>query len=433
MKAWRIRRGKQFAGSVYVPGDKSISHRAVLMGAFANAPLTIQGLGDGQDNVASLHLVERLGVRIEKTTGGVVLTRNHASSAELGIVDCGNSGTTARLGAGLVCSAGMGATLTGDASLSQRPMSRIVHPLRAMGATIHCANDDRLPMTLLPSKLRGMEYVMPIASAQVKSALLLAGLGATGGTRIAETSPTRDHTERMLRALGAPIAQDGPFITVEQWRGIDQPLALHVPGDLSSAMFLLVAGLRCHQGAVSVHGVGLNPTRTGALDALRQSGATIVETVQDTSPAEPVGSLRALSSRLTALHVTGDTMVRAIDEFPILCVAASGADGKSVFRDIDELRKKESDRVRSTMAMLHAFGVEAELDAEALCVHGPAALRAATVDSHGDHRIAMAAAVLALEAPGESTILGVECVSTSFPTFVDSFRALGATVTEIEA
>jgi 3-phosphoshikimate 1-carboxyvinyltransferase len=347
-----------------------------------------------------------------------------------------------RLLCGLLGAQRFASILTGDSSLRSRPMRRVAEPLAAMGASIAGEAGARpgelyppLRIAAAPGPLRGISYSLPIASAQVKSALLLAALYADGETRLSEPGPSRDHTERMLRYLGCPVATDGAGTTRLVPTGWDRRLEarpIDVPGDPSSSAFLVAAGLVVGAGPVMVRRVCVNPTRTGFLDALRAMGASIAETLTTEGGPEPVADLvaRGGPAELTAADVSGELMVRSLDEIPILAVVAARASGTTWFRDAAELRVKESDRIATTAAMLRAFGVEVEERADAFAVQGMAGrpFKAARVDAAGDHRIAMAAAIAALAADGPSRIDDVANVATSFPTFVDLLQILGARI-----
>lgn len=450
MKRWRIQPASRLEGAVRVPGDKSIGHRCLLFGALADGESTVTGLSRGLDNRATRDALVAMGARIEDTgpgavriggvgLGGLVMPRE-------GVLDCGNSGTSMRLLAGLLSAQRFGSRLVGDASLSGRPMMRIVGPLRARGAHIAGVSGRKEgevypPLSIAPlladERLKGIEYEMEVSSAQVKSALLLSGLYASGPTALKEPTLSRDHTERMMVALGVPLKTMGPMVVLEPkgfrggWDGFDW----RVPGDLSSAAFLLVAAHIVPKSDLRLEGVGLNPTRSGILDALRPMGSHPEVEWKDTGAGdEPTADLMLGHAPLRGGQASGELLTRMIDEVPAFCVAAAVAKGRSEIRDAHELRVKESDRIEAMSAVLSAFGVEhTELD-DGLIIEGTggAPVRAASVTSRGDHRIAMAAAVLALAADGESTVDDVACVETSFPGFADLLRSLGVAITEEE-
>lgn len=444
MKRWRVRRAtRPLRGELRVPGDKSIGHRALIFAALAEGPCELRGLSHGLDNHATAAALAEMGVTIVRDGAnarvegvglrGLRMPRGH--------LDCGNSGTTMRLLAGLLAAQRFGTRLVGDRSLSRRPMKRLVEPLRARGA--HIAGTMRLesqdlypPLSVAPllesEALIGLEHEMGVASAQVKSALLISGLYARGLTAIREPVLSRDHTERMLGALGVPIERLGPMVVLDPvgWRGGWEPFSWEIPGDPSAAAFFAAAAHLVPRSEVAVRGVCVNPTRTGFFDVLRTMGSGGQLQPQGAGAGdEPLADV--LVERVGALHgarVGGELVTRMIDEVPILAALAAGARGRTEIRDAEELRVKESDRIAAMVGVLRAFGVScAELD-DGLTVEGGASLRAAHVTSAGDHRIAMSAAVLALRAEGESIVDDVECVDTSFPGFADRLRALGADI-----
>ncbi len=429
------------AGDTTVPGDKSIGHRAVLFAALTGGQCQIRGLSGGEDNLRTVAALAALGVRIDRTA--TQLTVHGAGFAGLtapaAAIDCGNSGTSMRLLAGLAAGRPFTTTLTGDEYLTRRPMRRVAEPLRLMGATIDGApgakpGELHPPLRISSSGggLAGITYTTPVPSAQVKSAVLIAGLQASGPTEVRESAPTRDHTERMLAWLGAPIDRPAPGVTRVAFADRLAARPLVIPGDPSSAAFLIAAALVTGGGA-RIRGVCVNPTRTGFLDALRGMGARVDEEDRREEAGEPVADLVVPAGQggLRGSRLAGDLVVRAIDEIPVLAVVAARADGETVVADAAELRVKESDRVATTVAMLRAFGVDADERPDGLVVRGrgPAPLPAADVDSAGDHRIAMAAAVAALavdRAAGPTRVRGVDNVATSFPGFAERLAALGA-------
>ncbi|HVV85200.1 MAG TPA: 3-phosphoshikimate 1-carboxyvinyltransferase [Kofleriaceae bacterium] len=436
-------------GDVTVPGDKSIGHRALLFSLLSRTPVALRGLGGGADNGRTARAIVQLGAVLERDGDVLRVVGRGAGNlrAPKEPIDCGNSGTTIRLLTGLLAGQRFGATLFGDESLSKRPMRRVIDPLTAMGA--HIAGTVREadvvpPLTITPAagdgarRLRGVEHELAIASAQVKTALVLAGLYADGKTRIAEPGPSRDHSERLLAAMGAPIrtARNQVIVDTDGWDGELAIDAITVPGDPSSSAFLIAAALLVGAHQVGCRSVCVNPTRTGFLDALAAMGAHIELEPQAAAGGEPIADLwvRGAAPVLRPTTIAGDLTVRAIDEVPILAAVAARAHGTTIVADAGELRVKESDRIATTVSMLRGFGVEAEAQGDGLVVHGSpgAPLRAARVNSEGDHRIAMAAAVLALCADGPSQIDDVDNVATSFPTFVQVMRDLGATI-RIEA
>ncbi|MGB0680123.1 MAG: 3-phosphoshikimate 1-carboxyvinyltransferase, partial [Polyangiales bacterium] len=424
----RVQGGARLQGSLRVPSDKSIGHRALMFGALAQGRSEIDAYHGALDHEATRQAFMAMGVEVEvqrdlEATRLVVHGQGpHGLRAPLAALDCGNSGTTMRLLAGLLSAQPFASTLHGDASLSRRPMGRIVKPLRARGARIEARREagseawySPLHIGPLPAdmRLRGIEYDMPVASAQVKSALLLSGLYAEGPTVLREPMLSRDHTERMLVALGVPLETMASMVALapgaveRPWPGVHWRL----PADPSSAAFALVAALVCPHSQVDLDEVCTNPTRTGLLQALSLMGAKVqVEARGQLAGDEPTACWRAASSPLSATKLGGELVVRMIDEVPIFCVAAALAHGVTELRDAGELRVKESDRLAVMTTVLRAFGVEVEELPDGLRIEGPAQLKAAQVQSHGDHRIAMSAAVLALCAPGESIVDDAACI-----------------------
>jgi 3-phosphoshikimate 1-carboxyvinyltransferase len=431
-----------------VPGDKSISHRALLFGALSDGPVAIAGLGLGGDNVSTARALRALGVDIELAGGaarvaGVGFRGLRAAAHAL---DCGNSGTTIRLLTGLLAGQPFETTLEGDASLTRRPMRRLAAPLRQMGATVEGRAEDSRPGEIFPplrvrgGALHGIKIALPVASAQLKSALVLAGLQAEGPSEITEPGLSRDHTERMLRHLGAPVAVDPAsgaiIVTPAGWSGRLRAAAITVPGDLSSSAFLLVAALAVPGSDVTVDGVGLNPTRTGVLDVLAAMGADLEVTVTGDAMGEPVGRVRARASRLRGTDVAGALALRSIDEIPALAVAAALAHGRTTFADLKELRVKESDRIAALARELGRAGVTVEERPDGLVVEGLGGRppRGGVVRPEHDHRIAMAGAVLGLAAEsGDDTTVPADDIATSFPTFAATLRDLGARLDETGA
>ncbi|MBN2574969.1 MAG: 3-phosphoshikimate 1-carboxyvinyltransferase [Deltaproteobacteria bacterium] len=438
----RVGRSRPLRGSCRVPGDKSISHRALLFGALCGGGVEIRGLGSGGDNASTAAALRALGVSLRVAGSsarveGVGFAGLRESTAPL---DCGNSGTTMRLLAGLLAGRPFASTLSGDPSLSRRPMGRLAKPLRLMGARLDGRPDPARPDGILPpltirgGGLRGIDYALPVASAQLKSALVLAGLQASGRTSIQEPGLSRDHTERMLRFLGAPLGADpvARRIVVDPtgWNGKLRAAPVDVPGDLSSAAFLLVAAAIVPGSDVTVEGVGLNPTRTGVLDALAAMAANIE--IEQTAEAmgEPVGRVRVRhAGSLRAARIAGALALRSLDEIPALAVAASVAQGRSEFADLAELRVKESDRIAAVVRELRRAGRDVEESPAGFTVMGSGgrAPRGGRVAPDRDHRIAMAGAVLALLSD-EETLVPSEDIATSFPTFVEILRDLGAEI-----
>jgi 3-phosphoshikimate 1-carboxyvinyltransferase len=436
-----VRRSGPLRGTCRVPGDKSISHRALLFGALADGAVEARGLGRGGDNLSTASALRALGVDIE-IAGDEARVRGvgfAGLAAAAGPLDCGNSGTTIRLLMGLLAGRPFETELFGDASLTRRPMRRVAEPLRRMGAAVDGRSEASRPGDVFPpvrvrgGALAGITYDLPVASAQLKSALVLAGLQATGVTTLREPGRSRDHTERMLRAMGAPIAVDAGtgavVVDPRGWNGKLRAIPIVIPGDLSSATFLFVAAATVAGSEVSVENVGLNPTRAGALDALVAMGADIDVAPASDAMGEPVGRVRVRASRLRGATIAGELALRAIDEIPALAVAAALAEGDTVFADLAELRVKESDRIVAIARELRRAGVAVEERPDGFVVQGLGGKAPAggTVQPEHDHRIAMAGAVLGLSA-GDETVIPAADIATSFPSFAATLAALGAAI-----
>ena len=435
---------KPLVGSVPVPGDKSIAHRAILLAGLATGSSRVQGGVLGEDNLATLAALRAMGITTTDDQDGIRVEGRGLAGlrAPAGDIDCGNSGTTMRLLAGVLVAQRFPTRLSGDASLSRRPMARVATPLRLRGGRIEGLIDPRrvgeitAPLTIdglpEPHVLSAIEYELPVASAQVKSAILLSGLFADGPTRLREPTVSRDHTERMLHALGAPIRTVGPMIELDgpAWSGELPSFEMAVPGDLSAAAFLIAAAQLVPGSRVDVRRVGVNPTRTGLLEILRDMGGAIDIVAGGDELGEPLADIHAASAELSAMRAGGEMITRAIDEVPILCALAARAQGASVITSAEELRVKESDRLAAMCQVLRAFGVPCDERPDGLDIEGIPGkpLTAADVESRGDHRIAMTAAVLGLCADGPTRIRDVACIATSFPRFVGTLRALGAQI-----
>jgi 3-phosphoshikimate 1-carboxyvinyltransferase len=419
-------------GSVSVPGDKSVSHRALMLGSVARGRSLIRGLSDAEDVLSTERAVKALGVRLHRKDGVTVVEGAGIDGFEaLGgggpfRIDCGNSGTTARLLAGLLSGAGISAELTGDESLSRRPMRRVVDPLVRFGARIE-TREGRMPLELKGVRPGVFRYVLPVASAQVKSALLCCALFLEGTSTVTEPERTRDHTERMLRLMGCPVevraaAPKGREIAIAGRTEL-LPLDFTVPGDISSAVFFIAAALLAPRSEVRVKNVLLNETRSRILDVFRAMGGEIEVQAMGGLP-EPVGEVRARSSRLKGVSVGGADIPLLIDEIPALAAAAFFAEGKTVVSGAQELRVKESDRVRGIVEMVKAFGGEVEELPDGFVLQGSAKAHPAEVESRGDHRLAMAASIIALNAEGRSLIRNAGCVDISFPGFFEELERI---------
>lgn len=425
-------------GTVQVPGDKSISHRTLLFGALAQGETHAEGWLPAEDCLATLHILRALGVSIEQPTPTTVRIQGvglHGLREAENVLDCGGSGTTMRLLVGLLAGFPFLTVLTGNPALRRRPMGRVATPVREMGATILARTADgkeRAPLAIRGGNLRGMEYAMPVASAQVKSAVLLAGLYADGETVVTEPGPTRDHTERLLRAMGVSIQSDGARVAIQPPSSSLSPLqgveggSYSIPGDPSSAAFPMAAAVLIRDSEIALRNVGVNRTRTGLMDILNTMGEPISFAAPDIEQIEPTATLFVRHDTLRGTDIGGEVVVRAIDEFPILAVIATQAEGQTRVRDAGELRVKESDRIASVVQELGKMGVVLEEAQDGFVVRGPAQLLGAEVDSHMDHRLAMALAIAALVAEGDTRITHAEVIDDSFPGFVELMHALGA-------
>jgi len=419
MSEIKVKRLKKLQARFQVSGDKSISHRSAILAGFASGKTKVTGFLNSEDCLNTLHAMQALGVETEtlSETSFVITGRSGKFLAPGESLDCGNSGTSIRLLAGLLAGQPFDTRLFGDASLSKRPMKRIVEPLQLMGGKITCEGADlRPPITVHGTALKGITYQTPIPSAQLKSALLLAGLQAEGKTVVKESIQSRDHTERMLKHFHASMHQEGTEVSVYGGHTLHAQ-DIQVPGDISSAAFWLVAAAAFPKSRITLPCVGLNPTRTGLLNVLMRMGAQITETVESNG-VEPYGTLSINEGgALKATTVGGKEIPNVIDELPILAVAFALAEGTSVIKDATELRVKETDRIAALAVNLRAFGVEVEETPDGLIVHGGKPIKAATVESFGDHRIAMAFIILGLFAEGTTVVKGTECIATSYPLF----------------
>ena len=417
-------------GELRVPGDKPISHRSLILGAVGRGTTVVRGISTGGDVQATAAILRQLGVSISPLGAAQVVVSPPPEGRLVeprDVLDCGNSGTSMRLLAGLLAGQPFQSVLTGDASLRRRPMGRIVEPLGRMGADVRGRADGGAPLVVRGGPLGAVEHRSPVASAQVKSCLLLAGLGASGRLVLREPHPSRDHSELMLRARGVEIEmlEDGVAMLGGQRVGALPGGVMTVPGDISAAAFFLVAGALLSGSSVTVHGVGTNATRDGVLDVLAAAGVPAERAAISWQGGEAVADLRVRSAPLRAFEIGGALVPRLIDEIPVLAVLAARAEGTSIVRDAADLRAKESDRVASTAALLRAFGVEVRERSDGLEIDGQPQrpLRGGgVVEAAGDHRIAMAAAVAALVADGPVTLRGAEAVSTSFPSFFDTLE-----------
>lgn len=438
-------------GAVAVPGDKSISHRAVILAAIAEGSSRIRNWLPAGDTLATLEAIRDLGVAIEIEEDGASAWLLHVKGRGLyGLqpppspLHCRNAGTCMRLLAGILAGQSFSSILDGSDQLRKRPMDRIVNPLRQMGADIETVA-GRAPLTIRPSSLHGIEYALPMASAQVKSAVLLAGLYAHGDTTVIEPGPSRDHTERMLQAMGVPLGREGdeivlrrtpvsspiePTLAGQSYPGelALQPLHLTVPNDMSSAAFPLAAAAIVPDSRVTLLGTGSNETRTGFLDLLARMGASLDVENPTSSGGETIADIALQQRPLYGIEVSGHLVVRAIDELPVWAVVGSQANGLSELSDAAELRLKEVDRISVLAGELGKMGANVNERSDGLAIIGPTRLRAAEVDSHGDHRLGMALAIAGLVTDGPTSVQNAECIADSFPGFVETMQSLGATM-----
>lgn len=417
-----IKKINKLKGEITSPPDKSISHRAVMFASLAKGTSRIKNFLWAKDTISSLNAMKFLGVDIEVTEEREVVVYGkglHSLREPENIIDCGNSGTTIRLLSGILAAQPFLSILTGDESLRQRPMKRIIKPISMMGAKILGRKENSLPPLVIKGDLlKGINYEMPIASAQVKSCILLAALYAEGETKLVEPYKSRDHTEKMLKSMSADIDIDGNVIKISPQRKELNPFEIDVPGDFSSAAFFIAAATLLDGSEVIIKNVCLNETRTGFLDVLYRMGGNIEILEQRTQAGETVGDLRVKSSQgLRSVIVDGDIIPRLIDEFPILCVLASQAEGKTVIRDAEDLRAKESDRIKAMTTELKKLGVAIEELEDGVEIYGPCKIKANEVYSYKDHRIAMSLSIAGLLAENEIKIIDADCVDISFPEF----------------
>jgi 3-phosphoshikimate 1-carboxyvinyltransferase len=428
-------------GSVRVPGDKSISHRSIMLGSIAQGTTHIQGFLEGEDALSTMNAFRAMGVAIEGPYQGKVQVHGvglYGLQAPAQALDCGNSGTSMRLLAGLLAGQSFASTLYGDASLSKRPMKRVIDPLSQMGAIVQANPEDsavgRPPLHIRPGRgLQGIHYTLPMASAQVKSSVLLAGLYAQGITAVTEPEVTRDHTERMLRGFGVEVIQEGATVSLHSGQAL-RATSIDIPADISSAAFFMVAASICPQADITLRHVGINPTRTGIIDILRLMRADITVNPVGEMGGEPIADIRVRSAALKGINIPAHLVPLAIDEFPVIFVAAANAVGTTTLSGAAELRVKESDRIAVMAQGLQQCGVDAQPTADGMIVQGLGSVeglryQAASIDAQGDHRIAMSFAVAAIRAQGVMHITGSETVNTSFPGFVNQAQTLGMVLT----
>jgi len=426
--------GGRLKGALRVPGDKSISHRSIMLGSLAEGVTEVQGFLEGDDSLATLQAFRDMGVQIEGPEQGRVTIYGvglHGLKAPAAPLDLGNSGTSMRLLAGLMAGQAFDVEMHGDASLSKRPMKRVTDPLALMGAKVETSEGGTPPLKVHGGQpLHGIDYPLPVASAQVKSCLLLAGLYADSPTCVTEPAPTRDHTERMLRGFGYPVKVEGATACVEPG-GKLSATAIDVPADISSATFFMVGAAIAEGSDVTLEHVGINPTRIGVINILRLMGAELTVTNEREVGGEPVADIRVRASKLKGIRIPEEQVPLAIDEFPALFVAAACAEGETVLTGAEELRVKESDRIQVMADGLVALGVAAQATPDGIVIKG-GTIGSGEVDSHGDHRIAMSFAMAALRASGAITIRDCANVNTSFPDFIGLASRAGLTISATE-
>ena len=418
-----IQKIKKAVGQIKVPGDKSISHRAVMLGSLANGVTEIRGFLKGADCLSTIDCFRKMGIDIDINGENVTVHGNGLRGLKKPdeMLYTGNSGTTTRLLCGILAGQNFDTSITGDASIQKRPMGRVVKPLSMMGAKIE---NEYCPLYITGTKLHGIDYKMPVASAQVKTAIILAGLYADGETVIHEIEKSRDHTELMLSAMGADLTVDNLDITVKPTNDLTA-VNVDVPGDISSAAFFLVLGAIMPNSQITVINVGINPTRTGIIDVLKDMGADITLENVHTSAGETVADITVRSSSLKGTTVGGDIIPRLIDELPIIAVAAVFADGQTVIKDAQELKVKETNRIRAVVDEFNKCGIDITETDDGMIINGGKSIHGADFKTYGDHRMAMSLTVLAQLADGESTLDDSDCACVSYPTFFDDFYKLG--------
>lgn len=421
----KILPARSVRGEIHIPGDKSLSHRAGFLGALSSQGIEVSNFSPGADCASTLACLEQLGCDVIRDGDRVRISRGQGICETEGTLDAGNSGTTARLMCGLLAGIpGAFSVLSGDESLRRRPMNRVVDPLRTLGARIDGRDGGRrLPLSIRGTRLVGGNYTLPVASAQVKTALLLAGLSAQASVTVTEPFPTRDHTEIMLAHLGVPVRREGSTITVYPFEDLPGG-SWRIPGDFSSAAFWIVAAALLPDSELTLHGVGLNPTRTGLLDALKRMGLDADIELPSLAGGEKVGDLRVRSSALKAVRIGAEDVPALVDELPVLAVASTRAEGVTEIRGAGELRVKECDRISAMAEGLRALGADLDEHDDGWTIRGGQKLHGGSVSSHGDHRIAMALSIAGLTADGPVEIDDDACVAISYPGFFDSLEAV---------
>lgn len=413
-------------GTIQIPGDKSISHRAVMFGSIAKGKTTVTGFLPGEDCLSTISCFRKMGVRITQTGDYVEIESEGIDGLKepKDILDVGNSGTTTRLILGILATRPFHSVLIGDESIAKRPMGRVTNPLRQMGAVIDGREDGMYtPLSIRGGNTVGIQYNSPVASAQVKSAILLAGLGSKGVTTVTEPALSRDHTERMLEAFGATVIRDGLSVSIEGGQTLTAT-DIVVPGDISSAAFFLVAGAIVPNSRIVLNNVGMNPTRTGIITVLQRMGAQLDITNERIVNGEPVADLTISTSNLTAIEISGDIIPTLIDEIPIIALLATQAEGQTVIRDAEELKVKETNRIDTVVTELKKLGAMIEATDDGMIIHGKSPLHGAEVHSYGDHRIGMMLAIAALLSKSETMLQDAGSIAVSYPNFFDHLTEL---------
>jgi len=408
-------------GTLMIPGDKSVSHRSIMFGAIATGKTTVNGFLLGEDCLSTIDCFRKLGVKIdvEGTNVSIDSPGIEGWQEPTEVLYTGNSGTTTRLMLGILAGSNVHSVMTGDASIGKRPMRRVIDPLRQMGAHITGrTNGQYTPLAIQGTTLQAIDYNMPVASAQVKSAILLAGLRAEGTTIVRETEVSRDHTERMLRQFGAQVDEVDGVIALQGGQTLTGT-HVSVPGDISSAAFFLVAGAICEGSKITLQNVGINPTRDGIIEVLHNMGASITVMPNEDSQSEPTATITIETSALTGTTIEGDIIPRLIDEIPILALLATQANGKTIIKDAEELKVKETDRITAVVDELKKLGASIEATEDGMIIEGPTPLRGARLKTYGDHRIGMMGAVAALITDGSVTLDDAECIAVSYPSFFE--------------
>lgn len=416
----------QLKGTIKVPGDKSISHRSVMLGAIAEGKTKVYGLLTGEDCLNTIDCFRKMGVQIKREGNYVEIdgTGFNGLKEPDEILDVGNSGTTIRLMLGILAGAPFHTCLIGDDSIAKRPMDRVARPLRQMGARIDGRkNGSFTPISIRGGGLKGIEYSSPVASAQVKSSILLAGLHAEGMTTVIEPQSSRDHTERMLKAFGCEVEIDGLKTAIRGKRAL-KGTTIKVPGDISSAAFFLVAGAIVPNSELTIKNVGINSTRTGIIDVLKEMGANIIIEETESGEIEPAADISIKTSNLKGIEIGGDMIPRLIDEIPIIALAATQAEGVTIIKDAEELKVKETNRIDTVVRELSKMGARIEATDDGMIIYGGTDLRPSLVDSHGDHRIGMMLAIASCLAKGETVVENSEAISISYPNFFQHLEEL---------